>query len=82
MTVLSDLQYAIRQCRRNRLTTVAIVISISMAVGANALMFTIISAFILKPLVGFRDPGSLAVILLRTKSVDSILSYPDFRDFS
>ena len=82
MRVLDDLRYAIRQYKKNALTAVAIVVSIGLAVGANALMFTIISAFILKPLVGFRDPGSLAMISLRSKSVDSIVAYPDYRDFS
>ncbi|MEJ2679605.1 MAG: ABC transporter permease, partial [Gemmatimonadota bacterium] len=79
-TVLNDFRYAIRQSRHAPLTTVLILAALGLAIGANALVFSLANALLMQPL-GVRDAGRL--VRVGTSTGDEpygITSWPDYVD--
>jgi putative ABC transport system permease protein len=56
-----DLRVAFRNLARNRSFTLAAILTLTLGIGANSAMFTVIRAVLLKPLA-YRDPGRLVEI--------------------
>ena len=63
-SVLRDLAFGLRLCRRYKIVTAAAIISLSLAIGACAAGFSLVDALVLRPLP-VDDPGSLIRIALR-----------------
>ena len=61
--LVRDAAYGLRQMRRHAGTTAVVILTIAIGVGANTVMLTVIRSVLLD--VPFRDPGRLAVVLLR-----------------
>lgn len=79
-TVLKDLRYAFRQSRRAPMTTVLILTALGLAIGANALVFSLADALLMQPL-GVRDPGQLVRVGTSTSDEPyGITSWPDYLD--
>jgi len=79
--MFGDLRYAVRALRHNPTFTLVAVLSIALGIGANALMFSIADALLLRPLP---VPSPSRVVNLRSQLRGqqlSGLSYPDYLDF-
>lgn len=60
-TFWQDVKYALRTMSRNPAFSVAIVLTVSLGIGANTAMFSVIRAVLLKPLA-YQDPDRLVLI--------------------
>ena len=75
-----DLRYAIHGLRRSPTFTVAVTVSLGLAIGANATIFGAIDALWLRP-PGGRNPGDLVRVFSTSQaSRDGLWSFPDYRD--
>jgi predicted permease len=72
---LQDLRYAIRTLRRSPASTLVIVASLAIGIGANTAIFTVVNALLLKPLP-YPDPDRLAVLWLRSPGINIPQDWP------
>ncbi len=73
-----DLRYAVRQLRKSPGFTVAAVLTLAMAIGANAVVFGVLNGLILRPL-NVPEAQSLYAIE-RASDKDMAQSYPNYLD--
>ena len=79
--ILSHLRYAVRLLRLQPGSSAAIVITLALAIGANATLFTLINAALLAPLP-VSEPDRLVNVYSSRPDGTGFggLSYPDYRD--
>jgi predicted permease len=77
-SIVSDVRFAFRQLRRSPGFTIAAVLTLALAIGANAVVFSILDAFLLRPLNVAR-PSSLYELQHGT-DISNYQSYPDYLD--
>ena len=80
----SDLRVALRQLRRQRALTAAAVICLTLGIGANTAIFSVVDAVLFRPLP-FRDPGRLVMIGEGLPAIGNgimgTISAPDYLDY-
>src|SRR5580692_2008277 len=77
-TLLQDLRFTLRQLRKSPGFTVAAVFTLAMAIGANAVVFSVLNGLILRPL---NVPHAESLYLIeRASDKDTSQSYPDYLD--
>ena len=77
-SVLSDVRFGFRQLRKNPGFTAVAVVTLAMAIGANAVVFSALNGLILRPL-NLPHPGNLYLIQ-RGNDKNLNHSYPDYLD--
>ncbi len=77
-TIWADVRYAFRQLRRSPGFAVTVIVTLALAIGANAVVFSILNAFILRPL---NVPHAESLVGIWRMPADNMAqSYPDYVD--
>ena len=77
-SIAADVRFAVRQLRRSPGFTIAAVLTLTLAIGANAVVFGVLNALILKPL---NVPHAQSLFTIeRGGYKDQATSYPDYLD--
>ncbi|HEY3930560.1 MAG TPA: ABC transporter permease [Candidatus Koribacter sp.] len=81
LSIQQDLQYAVRQIKRNKTFSVVAVLTLALGIGANTAMFSVIYGVLLKPLP-FRDPSHIVLISERAARFPILsASFQNYRDW-
>ena len=74
-TWLQDLLYAWRMLRKNVLSTLVIVASLAIGIGANSAIFSVVDALLLRPLP-YPQPDRLAAVWLHSPGIGIFRDWP------
>ena len=74
-TWLQDLLYAWRMVRKNVLSTLVIVASLAIGIGANSAIFSVVDALLLRPLP-YSQPDRLAALWLHSPAIGIFRDWP------
>ena len=78
--LLEDLRHASRAFRQQRALTLVILLTLSLAIGANSAIFTVVNAVLLRPLP-YTDPERVVMLYMVDRNGrDQLLSIPDYED--
>ena len=83
LQMLTDFRYALRQLRKNPGFSILAVLVLSLGIGANTAVFTVVDAVLLKPLA-FADPDRIVSFTSAWPAQGtraSVVSLPDAMDW-
>src|SRR3954454_22312328 len=77
---MSDVRYALRSLAKNPVFALTVIGVLTLGIGLNAAVFTMLKGIALAPIAGVEGATSLAVIFAETSSGRDVgLSYPDYQ---
>jgi predicted permease len=79
-SVVFDCRYGVRQLRKNPAFTVVAVVTLAFGIGANAVVFNVMTAFLLHPLNLPQEESLYAVWRANVTAEESYPDYLDLRD--
>lgn len=78
--VMSDVRYALRALAKHPAFSLTVIGVLTLGIGLNAAVFTMVKAMALSPVAGVDGSASLAVVFGETQAGRSVsLSYPDYQ---
>lgn len=80
-SILQDVRYALRSLRRTPAFTIVSVVTLVLAIGANAGIVNLLNALLVRELP-VREPSALVQVTTRTNSSEAPLSYQLFQELS
>ncbi len=78
-----DVRFGTRMLAKSPLLTVIVVLTLSLGIGANTTIFSIVNSVLIRPLP-IPDPGQIAAVAIQQQNApigSSGFSYPAFKDF-
>jgi hypothetical protein len=75
--LLQNLRFALRQLRRSPSFTVAAVLTLALAIGANAVVFGVLNTLVLRPV---NVPDAKSLFAINHMTTDDWESYPNYLD--
>ena len=80
--LLQDLRSAVRQLRRNPGATLLVILALSLGIGANTSIFSLVNGVLLRPLPGVSNPETLVTLeRIQDGKVQFNFAYPDYVDY-
>ena len=70
--VRRDAMFAVRSLWKTKSFSAAVILTLALGIGANAMIFSVIEAVVLRPVTGVRDPATLF-------ELGDVMSYPAYR---
>src|SRR5512132_2592457 len=80
-TLIKDLRYAVRMLVKGRMVTVIAILALTLGIGANTAIFSVINAVLIRPLP-YPQPERLVRIYEKSPQFEQMsVSYPNFLDW-
>src|ERR1700731_4643390 len=73
--LLQDIRYGMRTLRKNPASTLVIVLSLAIGIGANSAIFSVVDALLLRPLP-YPQPERLAAVWLHSPGIGIFRDWP------